>query len=63
MIIYTANAAREFVVQPGERVMYGQDEQNLMGWGLVCLNPEGELVVNGTRVDRVLREFNFVRKA
>lgn len=63
MIIYSASAAKAFVVAPGERVMYGEDENSLMGYGEVKVNPEGELVVNGNRVEKVLRRFSYVRKA
>lgn len=62
MIVYSASPDRALVVEPGERLVYGENENSPQGFGEVCRTAQGELVVNGQPVQSVVASFNWVRK-
>ena len=62
MIIYSAEPRRGFVANVGDRVIYGEDENNLQGVGCVTTNEKGRLVVNDQPMETLLRKYGFLRK-
>lgn len=62
MIIYSCAPNKEFIVLPGDQVVYGTDEQNAQGFGTVRLNDQGELVVNHKPMRQIVRTYAWVRK-
>jgi hypothetical protein len=63
MVIYSAEPRRGFVANIGDRVVYGEDEDNLRGVGSVTLNEKGRLVVNDLPLETLLRKYNYLRLA
>ena len=63
MVIYSAEPRRGFVANIGDRVVYGEDEDNLRGVGSVTLNEKGRLVVNDQPLETLLRKYNYLRLA
>lgn len=62
MIIYSAEPRKGFVANIGDRVIYGEDENNLRGVGSVTVNEKGRLVVNGQPLETLMRKYGFLRK-
>jgi len=62
MIVYSASPDQALVVEPGERLVYGDSEHLLQGFGEVHLCSTGQLVVNGQTVNSVIRRYVYVRK-
>jgi hypothetical protein len=63
MVIYSAEPRRGFVANIGDRVVYGEDENNLRGVGSVTVNEKGRLVVNEQPLETLLRKYGYLRLA
>jgi hypothetical protein len=63
MVIYSAEPRRGFVTNIGDRVVYGEDENNLRGVGSVTVNEKGRLVVNEQPLETLLRKYGYLRLA
>ncbi len=63
MVIYSAEPRRGFVANIGDRVVYGEDENNLRGVGSVTVNEKGRLVVNDQPLETLLRKYGYLRLA
>ncbi len=63
MVIYSAEPRRGFVVNIGDRVLYGEDEDNLRGVGSVTTNEKGRLVVNDQPLETLMRKYAYLRRA
>jgi hypothetical protein len=63
MVIYSAEPRRGFVANIGDRVVYGEDENNLRGVGSVTVNDKGRLVVNEQPLETLLRKYGYLRLA
>jgi hypothetical protein len=61
MVIYSVEPRKGFVASIGDRVVYGEDENNLRGVGSVTVNEKGRLVVNGTSLETLTRKWNYLR--
>lgn len=62
MVIYSVEPRKGFVANIGDRVIYGEDEDNLRGVGSVTVNEKGRLVVNGHPLETLLRKWNYLRR-
>jgi hypothetical protein len=62
MIIYSAEPRKGFAADIGDRVIYGEDENNLQGVGTVTVNEKGRLVVNDQPMETLMRKYGFLRK-
>ena len=63
MVIYSAEPRRGFVANIGDRVIYGEDENNLRGVGSVTVNEKGRLVVNEQLLETLMRKYSYLRLA
>jgi len=63
MVIYSAEPRRGFVANIGDRVIYGEDENNLRGVGSVTVNEKGRLVVNEQPLETLMRKYSYLRLA
>jgi hypothetical protein len=62
MIIYSASAGQSLTANPGERVVYGKNEHDLHGFGVVKFGPNGQLMVNDHPLNTLNLKYEWVRK-
>jgi hypothetical protein len=63
MIIYSCAPHCEFMVMPGDQVMYGAHEHHVKGLGTVTCSEQGELWVNHLTLKQIVHTHAWVRKA